>query len=151
LQHRALQGRMPMPRALRRALVMSALAAVAASGGALVADDRVPYTITVENASAKIGEPTAVKAVLTAPDGFQFTTVYRHRVIDLSAFDDGVAFERKVVLGQVKDGALTFEVPVTPTKAGEHPINGLIRVSFNYGSTIESKSVPLMATVTGTE
>lgn len=140
-----------MSRAPRRFIIVSALLGLAASAGTLVADDRVPYTITVENAAAKVGEPTAVKAVITAPDGFRFTSVYRHRVIDLSAYDDGVTFERKVVTGQVKDGALTFEVPVTPTKTGEHPINGLIRVSFNYGSTVESKSVPLMATVTGTE
>lgn len=140
-----------MPRTLRRVLGLSVVLGIAASGGALLADERVPYTITVENATAKVGEPTAVKAVLTAPEGFKFTSVYRHRIIDLSAYDDGVTFARPVVTGKVEDGVLTFEVPVTPTKAGEHPINGLIRVSFLYGSTTESKSVPLMATVTGTE
>ena len=34
--------------------------AVLMLGGAALADERVPYTLDVEDASAKVGEPTAV-------------------------------------------------------------------------------------------
>ena len=44
-----------------------------------------------------------------------------------------------------------FEVGVTPTEPGEHPINGLMRVRFINGNKSESKSIPLIATVIGTE
>ena len=57
-----------------------------------------------------------------------------------------------VVIGTVgPDGKLVFEVGVTPTEPGAHPINGLMRVSFIDGNKSESKSIPLIATVTGTE
>jgi hypothetical protein len=121
--------------------------------GVSLADERIPFTLEVEDASAKVGEKTAVEATITPPQGVRLTTVYRHRVIDLSAFDDeGVEFEDQVVIGSLKDdGSLVFDIGVTPTEPGTHPINGLIRVSFVDGNKTESKSVPLMATVTGTQ
>ena len=128
-------------------------AAALALGGHALADERVPYTLDVEDASAKVGQPTAVKATLKAPEGMRFTSVYRHRVIELSAAegDDGVEIGKPVVVGEVQDdGSLVFEVPVTPTEPGTHPINGVIRASFLSPGRTESKSIPLMATVTGT-
>jgi hypothetical protein len=117
-----------------------------------MADSRVPFTLEVDDASAKVGEPTAVRATITPPEGIKLTSVYRHRIIDLSAYEDrGVAFEDEVVIGTVADGKLVFEVGVTPTEPGAHPINGLMRVSFINGNKSESKSIPLVATVTGTE
>ena len=115
-----------------------------------LADERVPYELKVEDASGKVGEPTAVRATLTVPEGYRFTSVYRHRIIDLSAQegDDGLEFERPVVTGEAKDqNTVVFEVPVTPTKAGTHPINGVIRASFLSEGRTESKSIPLMAKV----
>jgi hypothetical protein len=117
-----------------------------------MADSRVPFTLEVDDATAKVGEPTAVRATITPPEGIKLTSVYRHRIIDLSAYEDrGVAFEDEVVIGTVADGKLVFEVGVTPTEPGAHPINGLMRVSFINGNKSESKSIPLVATVTGTE
>ena len=136
------------------ALALMASIGCAVSGGAPAAraDERVPYTIDVENASAKVGEPTAVVATIRPPEGFKITKVYRNRVVELSSHDDGVEFEDGVVLGAIQDdGSVVFDVGVTPTKPGPHPINGVIRVSFNSAGRSESKSVPLMATVTGTE
>lgn len=132
------------------ALGTLALLAVAASTGPAGADDRVPYTVDVQNASAKVGERTAVVATVTPPEGFKLSKGYRHRVIELSALDDqGVAFEGGPVLGTIENGSAVFAVPVTPTELGEHPINGLIRISFYTHGRSESKSVPLVATVTG--
>lgn len=134
-------------------LLMIGIAGLTLTGAAL-ADERVPYTLDVEDAAARVGEPARVMATLTAPEGMRFTSVYRHRVVELSAQegDDGVEIGRPVVVGEVRDdGRLVFEVPVTPTAPGPHPINGVIRASFLMDGRTESKSIPLMATVTGTE
>ena len=140
---------------LQRSLAALGLAALvgSAAGGPSVADSRVPFALEVENASAKVGEPTAVRARVAPPEGTKLSSVYRHRLIELSAYGDrGVEFEDEVVIGTVQDdGSLLFEVGLTPTQPGEHPINGLMRVSFINGNKSESKSIPLIATVTGTE
>ena len=134
------------------ALGLAALIGIA-PGGPSLADSRVPFALEVENATAKVGEPTAVRATIVPPEGMKLSSVYRHRLIDLSAFEDrGVEFDDEVVIGTVEpDGKLVFEVGVTPTEPGAHPINGLMRVSFINGNKSESKSIPLIATVTGTE
>jgi hypothetical protein len=134
------------------ALGLAALVGAGSSAAAL-ADQRVPYALDVENASAKVGEPTAVRATITPPQGVKLTSVYRHRLMDLSVLDDhGVEFDDEVVIGTVQDdGRLVFVVNLTPTEPGAHPINGLMRVSFINGNKSESKSIPLIATVTGTE
>jgi hypothetical protein len=140
---------------LRPSLAALGLAALvgAAPGGPSFADSRVPFALEVENATAQVGQPTAVRATIIPPEGMKLTSVYRHRLIDLSAFEDrGVRFDDEVVIGTVEpDGKLVFEVGVTPTEPGAHAINGLMRVSFINGDRSESKSIPLIATVTGTE
>ena len=129
------------------------IALIGVAPGGTLADSRVPFALEVENATAKVGERTVVRATIIPPDGMKLTSVYRHRLIDLSAFEDhGVAFDDEVVIGKVEDdGRLVFEIGVTPTEPGAHPINGLMRVSFINGNKSESKSIPLIATVTGTE
>jgi hypothetical protein len=128
-------------------------ALIGIAGGPGLADSRVPFTLEIENATAKVGEPTAVRAIIIPPEGIKLTSAYRHRLIDLSAFENhGVAFDDEVVIGKVEDdGRLVFEIGVTPIEPGAHPINGLMRVSFINGNKSESKSIPLIATVTGTE
>ena len=126
---------------------------VISPGHPSLADSRVPYTVEIENATAKVGEPTVVRAIVIPPDGIKLTSVYRHRLIDLTVFEDhGVKFDDEVVIGKVEDdGRLVFEVGVTPTEPGPHAINGVMRVSFINGNKSESKSIPLIARVTGTE
>jgi hypothetical protein len=133
-------------------VVLVALISLLLGTGPALTDERVPYTIKVENAAAKVGEKTAVVATIIPPEGFNITKSYRARVIDLSAYQDrGVAFDDEVVFGRIENGSVVFKVGVTPTEPGEHPINGLIRVSFYTEGRSESKSVPLTATVMGTE
>jgi hypothetical protein len=136
---------------LRSTLAVAVLIGVAAAGSSF-ADSRVPFALEIENATAKVGQPTAVRATIVPPEGTKLTSAYRHRVIDLSAFEDrGVEFDDEVVIGTVADdGRLVFEIGVTPTEPGAHPINGVMRVSFIDGNKSESKTIPLMATVTGT-
>jgi hypothetical protein len=140
---------------LRPTLAALALAALVgpASVGLALADSRVPYTLEIENATAKVGAPAVVRAIVIPPDGMKLTSVYRHRIIDLTVLDEhGVKFDDEVVIGKLEDdGRLVFEVGVTPTKPGPHAINGVMRVSFINGSKSESKSIPLIARVTGTE
>lgn len=136
-----------------RTLGMSAAVAVLLGTAPGLADERVPFTLDVEDATGKVGEPTAVRAVITPPEGIRLTSVYRHRIIDLSTEKGGgVEFDRPVVVGSLQDdGSLLFVVEVTPTEPGEHPINGLMRVSFLNDSKTESKSIPLVAKVVATE
>jgi hypothetical protein len=141
-----------MLRPILAALGLAALIGITPSHPS-VADSRVPFTLEIENATAKVGEPTAVRATVMPPEGMKLATVYRHRLIELSAYENrGVEFADEVVIGTVQsDGSVVFEVGVTPTEPGAHPINGVMRVSFINGNKSESKSIPLIATVTGTE
>jgi hypothetical protein len=138
---------------LRPTLAALGLALIGiAPGHPSLADSRVPFTLEIENATAKVGEPAVVRAIVIPPDGMKLTSVYRHRIIDLTVLDDhGVKFEDEVVIGKVEDGRLVFEVGVTPTEPGPHAINGVMRVSFINDNKSESKSIPLIARVTGTE
>jgi hypothetical protein len=125
-----------------------------ASTGSLSADAGFarPYTINLENVSGKVGEKTALVARLTLPDGYKVLDTYRNRVIELSSYDDGVTFERPVVIGAVKNNVLEFVVGVTPTKPGAHAINGVFRVGYyDDGGRMDMVSLPLIATVTGTQ
>ena len=134
-----------------------ALVALAASGGVKAAaeepsDFPTAYDVQVSDVAAKIGEPALMRATLKIRDGFRILKHYNNRVIELSSFDDGVAFERKVVLATVDGEALVFDVPLHATKAGKHPINGVFRVGFIQGTdNMYMVSLHLIANVTGTE
>lgn len=142
-----------MRRGFCLALGCAALIGVA-STGSLSADSGFarPYMINLENVSSKVGQKTALVARLTLPDGYYVLDGYRNRVVELSSYDDGVTFERPVVIGTVKNNGLDFVVGVTPTKPGAHAINGVFRVGyFNDGGRMDMVSLPLIATVTGTQ
>jgi hypothetical protein len=137
--------------ALRRAGGAALGLALLAGGTALAADDPQPLSLQVGDVSAKVGERTTVMARVTAADGIRFLKAYNNRIIMLSSFDDGVAFGSKTVPGTLEEGGLVFAVDVTPTKAGEHPINGVFRIGYAEGEeTMKMVSVPLIAKVTGT-
>jgi hypothetical protein len=139
-------------RVFRTALGLAALAGATLFSDLSVAEGpEDPVMITVENATAKVGEKTAIQAKIMPREGFRITEGYRNRIIELSAFDKGVEFDGEVVRGALQDGGLVFSVGVTPTKPGAHTINGLFRISFHNGQRMDMKSFPLIATVTGTE
>jgi hypothetical protein len=124
------------------------------SAEALVAEEvgfERPYLVNVENVSGKVGETTALVARLTISNGYKILDAYRNRVIELSSFDDGVDFAQKVVIGKIQNGDLVFVVGLTPTKPGVHPINGVFRVGYHNNDRMDMVSLPLIATVTGTE
>jgi hypothetical protein len=139
------------PRA--RTLIAAILVFLGASAGAqAVAEEPSAYVVEVSDVTAKVGEPAVMRATLKARDGYRILKHYNNRVIELSSFDDGVAFERRVVPATLDEDTLVFEVPLRATKAGKHPINGVFRVGFIQGTDdMYMVSLRLIANVTGTE
>lgn len=143
--------------AVTRGLCGLALVALAASAGVKAAaeepsDFPTAYDVQVGDVAAKVGEPAVMRATLKIRDGFRILKHYNNRVIELSSFDDGVAFERKMAPATVDEDTLVFEIPLHATKAGKHPINGVFRVGFIQGTdNMYMVSLHLIANVTGTE
>jgi hypothetical protein len=110
------------------------------------------YVVEVSDVTAKVGEPAVMRATLKARDGYRILKHYNNRVIQLSSFDDGVAFEQGMVPARLDEETLVFEVPLHATKAGKHPINGVIRVGYIHDpDEMAMVSLRLIANVTGTE
>ncbi len=130
-----------------------ALSMLLAAGAARAAETDDGVRISVENATAKVGDAAEVIARVQAKPGYQIAANYRNAVIMLSAEDKAVSFPSKRVRATVEDGVLVFKVPVVPQRAGPHPINGVLRFAFvgeSDGKTqLDIKSAPLIATVTG--
>jgi hypothetical protein len=138
-----------------RALVLIAALATALLAGVhqrVLAEESEAYVVEVNDVTAKVGEPAVMLATLKLRDGYRILKSYNNRVISLSSFDDGVAFDSKMVPATVEEGALVFAVGLRATKPGKHPINGIFRVGFIHGTDEMSMvSVRLIANVTGTE
>jgi hypothetical protein len=133
-------------------LVAATLAVLMGSAGPqAVAEEPAAYVVEVSDVTAKVGEHAVMLATLRLRDGYGILQAYNNRVGQLSSFDDGVAFERKVVTGAVQNGTLVFAVGLQPTKPGKHPINGVFRVGYiENGDTMSMISIPLIANVIGT-
>jgi hypothetical protein len=133
------------------------LAALAASPGVKAAAEEPSafpsaYDVQVSDVAAKVGEPAVMRATLKIHDGFRILKHYNNRVIELSSWDDGVAFERKMAPARLDEDTLVFEIPLHATKPGTHPINGVFRVGFIQGTDhIYMVSLRLIANVIGTE
>jgi hypothetical protein len=136
-----------------RAFFGLALAVSAASAGVVAAaEEPTAYDVQVSDVTAKVGEPAVMRATLKIRDGFRILKHYNNRVIELSSLDDGVAFEQRMVPATLDEDTLVFEVPLHATKAGKHPINGVIRVGYIHGTDeMAMVSLRLIANVTGTE
>ena len=110
------------------------------------------YVVEVSDVTAKVGEPAVLRATLKARDGYRILKHYNNRVIQLSSFDDGVAFEQRMAPATLDEDALVFEIPLRATKPGTHPINGVFRVGYIHGTDeLSMVSMRLIANVTGTE
>jgi len=132
-----------------------ALAGSASLGISLAAETEDMAAVTVEGVSAKVGEKATIVAKITPREGYKIADAYRNRLSTLSAEDDGVEFQDKVVRGQLLEGSLVFKIRVTARTLGPHPVNGVFRVAFvnslDADYHLDIKSVPLIVTVTGTE
>lgn len=133
--------------------VVAVLAMIAGTTGTRAAADEFPaYTVEVSDVTAKVGETTVLLARLKPRDGYKILHAYNNRVGQLSSFDDGVAFEHKMVPATDEEDTLVFEIGVRPTRPGSHPINGVFRVGYvESGVGLSMISVPLIAHVVGKE
>jgi len=147
-------------RSVSRLIRLSSLSLVAALATAPAslgfeparADESPAYAVEVSDLSAKVGEPAVLHATLRVRDGYRVLKGYNNRVIELSSFDDGVEFDRRVVRGTVQQGTLDFAIGVRATKPGRHPINGYFRVGYIHDpDELAMVSLPLIANVNGTE
>jgi hypothetical protein len=139
---------------------LSALVLVAALGVVLAfpgskpvqADESPAYVLEVTDVSARVGEPAVLHATLRIRDGYRVLQAYNNRVMELSSFDDGVAFDHRVVRGTVQDDGLDFAISVRATKPGKHPINGYFRVGYIHGTDeLSMVSLRLIANIIGVE
>jgi hypothetical protein len=135
-----------------RAFSALVLAVLAARSGQAFAEQPSAFDVQVPDVTAKVGEPAVMHATLKIRDGYRILKHYNNRVIELSSLDDGVAFESRMVPATLEEDSLVFDVPLHATKAGTHPINGIMRVGFIQGTDeMYMVSLHLIANVTGTE
>jgi hypothetical protein len=136
-------------------VTLAVLAFAPLSGLAIATETEDAVTVSVEDASAKVGDKTTIVAKVTPREGYKLAEEYRNRVSSLSAADNEVEFENKTVRGVMQDGSLVFKIRVTPKKPGTHAINGVLRFGFvnnlDGDYHLDIKWAPLIATVTGTE
>ncbi len=138
--------------ARRASALIAATLITLGAGVQVVAEEPSAYVVEVSDVTAKVGDPAVMHATLRVRDGYRILKHYNNRVIELSSFDDGVAFERKMVPATLDEDALVFEVPLRATKPGKHPINGVFRVGYIHGTDdLYMVSLRLIANVTGTE
>jgi hypothetical protein len=129
------------------------LALAGLSGSPARADQYDPsYKLELSNVTAKVGEHAVLTAKMRMQNGLRLLPSYNSRIIKLSALDESVKFDREVVRGRVEDDSLVFNIGLTPTRVGQHPINGLFRVGYARDTyTMRMVSIPLITTVTATE
>jgi hypothetical protein len=132
------------------ALILTPVAAITRARA--TTEQSPAYIVEVSDVTAKVGNDTVMLATLKIRDGYRILTAYNNHVSQLSSWDDGVAFDHKVVPATVKEGALAFAVGLRAIKPGKHPINGVFRVGYIHSTDeMAMVSLPLIATVTGTE
>ena len=132
--------------------VIAIVLAVATAGAATPGEySGGTFAVKIDNPTVKRGVPAMIVATISAAEGYRITDAYRHRIVNLSATDDGVEIARKVVRGSVKDGVVVFRVEVTPKTAGPHLVTGVFRFSITNGERLDIKAAPFEATVTATD
>jgi hypothetical protein len=115
------------------------------------AADEPAYVVEVTDVTAKVGEPAVLHATLRPRDGYRVLKTYNNRVMELSSFDEGVTFDRRVVKATIRDEELDFEIGLRATKPGRHPINGYFRVGYIAADEFAMVSLRLIANVDATE
>src|SRR5262245_31943361 len=100
---------------LRNSLSLCACLAVVsllqASGAALAVEPQDAVVVSIQDASAKVGEKATIVARVTPRDGYKIAENYRNRISSLSAEDQGVDFAKTVVQGQIENESLLFKIP----------------------------------------
>jgi hypothetical protein len=133
---------------LTRRIALGVITSLITSAAA--ADDPA-YVVDVADVTAKVGEPAVLHATLRPRDGYRVLKSYNNRVMELSSFDEGVTFDRRVVKATIRDEELDFAIGLRATKPGRHPINGYFRVGYIAADEFAMVSLRLIANVNATE
>jgi hypothetical protein len=142
---------MLLKRLIALAVITVLLTWVAVLGAGEAAADDPAYVVEVADITAKVGEPAVLHATLRPRDGYRVLKTYNNRVIELSSFDEGVTFDRRVVQATIRDEGLDFAIGLRATKPGRHPINGYFRVGYIAADEFAMVSLRLIAAVDATE
>src|SRR5436309_13980214 len=97
--------------ARRISTMVAALMAVAVAGATAGAAARAAYSggtfaVSIDSPTVKLGPKAVTAATISATEGFRITESYRHRIVNLSAPDDGVEIGRKVGSGPATHGGV---------------------------------------------
>jgi len=142
--------------ARRISTMIAVLIAVAVAGATAGPATRADYAgdafaVSIDSPTVKLGARAVIVATISPRDGFRITESYRHRIVNLSATDDGVEIGGKVVRGSVTEGTVVFRVDVVAKTAGPHLVIGVFRFSVTNGERLDIKAAPFEATVTATD
>jgi len=110
--------------------------------------DKAPFSISVKNGAAKVGQQGAVVVTVTAASGFKCNDKYPNKIRKLSVSGDA-ELAATTVRGSIAGKSIIFNVGVTPKAKGSHAVTGQIRFSICNDSTCHIKKVPLNAKITG--
>ena len=127
---------------------LAVVCATAAMGGDYAGDT---FAVRIDSPTVKVGTRAEIVARISPLNGFRIADAYRHRLVRLSATDDGVQLERKVVRGSMSDGTVVFRIDVVPKTPGPHLVTGVFRFSVTNGERLDIKAAPFEATVTATD
>ena len=108
-----------------------------------------PYTLSVDNGEAKVGESGTITVTIKAAEGFKCNTEYPNKVKDLAATNKAELASTSVA-GRFEGKDLVFEIQATPKKRGAAKVTGEVRFSVCDATSCQMKKVPLAATITGT-
>ncbi len=128
-------------------IALSALLGSALIGGDAGAEGQ-PFSLSVSNGKAKIGEAGAITVTVTAGKGHKANAEYPHKIKKIKA-GAGAEVGASTVPGSVSGKSIRYSVPVTPTAKGSHAVTGQIRFSVCNDTACHIKKVPLNATITG--
>ena len=108
-----------------------------------------PYTLSVDNGAAKVGESGTITVTIKAAEGFKCNTEYPNKVKGLAATNKAELASTSVA-GRFEGKNLVFEIQATPKKRGAAKVTGEVRFSVCDATSCQMKKVPLAATITGT-
>lgn len=108
-----------------------------------------PFSLSVSNGKAKVGEAGSINVTMTAGEGFKANVEYPNKIKKLKVAGDA-DLAATTVPGAANGKTIVWSVAVTPKAAGTHSVTGEIRFSVCNDTACHIKKVPLDATITGT-
>lgn len=112
------------------------------------AEEGAPFSLSVTNGKAKVGEAGTITVTVTAGKGHKANGEYPNKIKDLTVAGNA-ELAATTVRGSVSGKSIIYSVGVTPKAAGTHSVTGQIRFSICNETSCHIKKLPLDATITG--